>query len=60
MTPPRIQAALLTAVVLGLWFNVTRPLSIAAAAALTFMYPQLLIGVVIGVGIALWVRYFRK
>lgn len=56
----RVQAALVTVMVLGMWFNVTRPLSIAAAAALTFIYPQLLIVILIGVGFALWVRYFRK
>ncbi|MGE8450059.1 MAG: hypothetical protein ACN6OP_05410 [Pseudomonadales bacterium] len=57
---PGIQAALVTVLVLGMWFNVTRPMSIAAAAALTFMYPLLLILILIGAGIALWVGYFRK
>jgi hypothetical protein len=53
-------AALITALVLGMWFNSTRPMSIAAAAILTFMYPQLLALVLIGVGVALWLRYFRR
>jgi hypothetical protein len=43
-----------------MWFNATRPMSIAAAAILTFMYPQLLILVLIGAGVALWLRCFRK
>ena len=46
--------------VVPLWFNVTRPMSIAAAAVLTFMYPLLLILILVGAGIALWVGYFRK
>ena len=51
---------MVTVLVLGMWFNVTRPMSIAAAAALTFMYPLLLILILVGAGIALWVGYFRK
>ncbi len=57
---PGIQAALVTVLVLGMWFNATRPMSIAAAAALTFMYPLLLIVILVGAGAALWVGYFRK
>lgn len=55
-----ILAALLTAFVLGLWFNSTRPMSIAAAAALTFIYPQLLVLVLMGTTVAVWHFYFRK
>lgn len=57
---PRILAALVSALVLGMWFNSTRPMSIAAAAILTFMYPQLLLFVLVGVGVALWLRFGRK
>ena len=57
---PRILAALVTVLALGRRFNTTRPMSIAAAAILTFMYPQLLILVLIGAGVALWLRCFRK
>lgn len=55
-----IPAALTTALVMGFWFNSTRPMSIAAAAALTFMYPQLLVLVLIGSALAVWLHYFRK
>lgn len=55
-----IPAALVTALVLGLWFNSTRPMSIAAAAILTFMYPELLVFVLIGSALAVWHHHFRK
>jgi hypothetical protein len=57
---PRIVAALLTVLVLGMWFNATRPLAIAAAAALAFMYPQLLVLVLLGAALAAWYRYSGK
>ena len=56
----RILVALTTVLILGMWFNSTRPISIAAAAILTFMYPPLLALVMVGVGVTLWVRFFRK
>ena len=55
-----VLAALVTVFMLGLWFNVTRPMAIAAAAALTFIYPLLLIFVLAGVGLAVWHRYLRQ
>ena len=55
-----IPAALVTALVLGLWFNSTRPMSIAAAAILTFMYPELLVLVLLGSALAVWHHHFRK
>lgn len=57
---PRIVAALLTMLVLGMWFNATRPLAIAAAAALAFMYPQLLVFVLLGAALVAWYRYSSK
>ena len=57
---PRILAALVTALVLGMWFNATRPMAITAAAVLTFMYPQLLVFVLAGVVTAIWLRCTRK
>ena len=55
-----VIAALVTVFVLGLWFTVTRPMAIAAAAALTFIYPLLLVFVLAGVALAVWLRYLRK
>lgn len=55
-----ITSALITAMVLGLWFNSTRPFSIAAATALTFMYPPLAVLVVLSSVIALYLRLTRK
>ena len=57
---PRILAALLAVLVLGIWFNATRPLSITAAAILTFMYPKLVILVVVGSALVAWQLYFRR
>ena len=57
---PRILAALLAVLVLGMWFNSTRPMSITAAAILTFMYPMLVILVVIGSALAAWHFYVRQ
>ncbi|WP_182343941.1 hypothetical protein [Comamonas koreensis] len=54
-----LLAALVTVFVLGLWFTVTRPMAIAAAAALTFIYPLLLVFVLAGVALAVWHRYLR-
>lgn len=55
-----ILAALTTALFMGFWFNSTRPMSIAAAAAMTYMYPQLLVLVLIGSALAVWHHYLRK
>ena len=55
-----ISAALITALLLGLWFNSTRPMSVVAAAILTFMFPELLALVLIGSGLAVWQYHFRK
>ncbi len=57
---PRIVAALLAVLVLGMWFNSTRSMSISAAAALTFMYPKLVILVVFGSTLAAWHFYVRR
>ena len=54
-----LLAALVTVFVLGLWFTVTRPMAIAAAAALTFIYPLVLVFVLAGVALAVWHRYLR-
>lgn len=43
-----ITAALITAGVLGLWWASTRGVSIAAFAALVFMFPLLVIVVLVG------------
>lgn len=57
---PRIVAALFAALVLGMWFNATRPMAIAAAAVLCFMYPQLLVLALIGAALVAWHHYTRK
>ena len=43
-----ITAALITAGVLGLWFASTRILSISAVAVLVFVFPWLVVLIVIG------------
>jgi hypothetical protein len=55
-----VIAALVTAMVLGLWFQSTRGISIAAAAALTMIYPVLLVLILIGTGIAAYFHFIRK
>lgn len=55
-----ITAALVTAMVLGLWFSSTRGMSIGAAALLTFLYPSLLAPILIGSGIAIYYQVKRK
>jgi len=44
-----INAALIAAAFLGIWFTSTRLMSIAAFAALCFLYPWLVVVVVVGV-----------
>jgi hypothetical protein len=55
-----ITAALLAAAVLGLWFSATRGISIAAAAALTFLFPWLAVPILIGSSLAFYVFRIRK
>lgn len=55
-----ITAALTVAGVLGLAFSSTRGMAIAAIAALTFIYPALVIPILALVGVFLHLRHFRK
>lgn len=55
-----IPAALITALVLGLWFPSTRGLALAAAATLTLMLPWLGIAILIGSVAAFWFFKLRK
>jgi hypothetical protein len=55
-----ITAALITAGVLGLWFSSTRGISIAAVAALTFLFPWLGVVVLIGSFAAFYLFRIRK
>jgi predicted phage tail protein len=55
-----IPAALITALVSGLWFPSTRGIAIAAAALLTLMFPWLGAAIVIGSVAALYVFRIRK
>lgn len=55
-----ITAALTVAGVLGLSFSSTRGMAIAAIAALTFIYPALVIPILALVGGLLFLRHFRK
>lgn len=45
---------------MGMSFNSTRPVAIAAIAALTFIYPALVILVIAGAGVSLYLTHFRK
>lgn len=53
---PRIVAALVAVVVMGMWFNSTRPMAVTAAAVLAFMYPLLLVPLLVGAVLVLWHR----
>lgn len=55
-----ITSALLVAGVLGIWFPTTRGLSIAAVAALAFIYQWLAIVILIGCAAAVYFFRFRK
>jgi hypothetical protein len=55
-----VTAALTVAGVLGLAFSSTRGMAIAAIAALTFIYPALVIPILALVGVLLYLRHFRK
>jgi hypothetical protein len=58
-----ITAALIAAALLGIWFNVTRWISITASAALCLLHPWLVVLVIFGVAWAFFhfkVRNHRK
>jgi hypothetical protein len=55
-----LTAALLAAGILGMSFSSTRPVAIAAIAALTFIYPALVTVVIVGAGVAIYLKIFRK
>lgn len=55
-----ITAALIAAGLLGLIFSSTRGMAIAAIAALTFIYPLVVIVVLAGTAAALYLRHLRK
>ena len=55
-----ITAALITAGVLGLWFSSTRILSITAVAILAFVFPWLVVLILIGSAAAFYIFRLRK
>ena len=55
-----ITAALVAAAVLGLWFSTTRGISIAAVAALTLLYPWLVVPILIASAAAFYRFRIRK
>ena len=55
-----VTAALVVAGILGMSFSSTRPMAIAAVAALTFIYPALVILVIAGAGVSMYLTHFRK
>ena len=60
MKTESITAALIAAALLGLWFTSTRLMSIAAFAALCFLYPPLVVIVIIGVALAFYYFKFQQ
>jgi len=52
-----ITAALIAVALLGIWFNVTRWMAIAASAALCLLFPWLVVFVIVGVA---WAFYQFK
>lgn len=54
-----ITAALLAGGILGLAFNSTRGISIAAFCALTFIHPSLAILAIAGAGVAIYLKHFH-
>lgn len=55
-----ITAALITAGVLGLWFSSTRVLSISAVAILAFVFPWLVVLVLLGSVAAFYIFRIRR
>lgn len=55
-----IAAALVTAGVLGLWFSSTRTFSITAVAVLAFLFPWLVVPILIGSVAAFYVFRIRR
>jgi hypothetical protein len=55
-----ITAALIAAAVLGMWFTSTRVLSITSVAILVFIFPWLVVLVLIGSAAAFYVFRIRK
>ena len=55
-----LVTALITAGLLGLWFSTTRVVAIGAIAALTFLFPWLVVPVLIASVAAFWLFRFRK
>ncbi len=55
-----ITAALVTAGVLGLWFSSTRVLSISAVAILAFVFPWLVVLVLLGSAAAFYIFRIRR
>lgn len=57
---PGVVAALITAGFLGLWFSTTRVVGISAIAALTFLFPWLVVPVLIASVAAFYLFRIRK
>ena len=55
-----LVAALIAVGFLGLWFSSTRVVAIGAIAALTFLFPWLVVPVLIASVAAFWLFRFRK
>ena len=55
-----VTAALAVTAVVGIWFRITRAISIGALALLVFLHPWLVVLVLIGSAAALYVLRIRK
>jgi len=55
-----ITAALVALALLGFWFSVTRGLAIGAVAILVFMYPWLLLAILIGSAAAFFLFHVKS
>ena len=56
----RVTAALVVAGAMGLWFPSTRGYAILATAALSFIFPWLVIVILLGSAAAIYVHHIRK
>ena len=55
-----VTAALIVAGVVGIWFSTTRVISIGAIALLVFLYPWLVVLVLVGSATAFYLFRIRK
>jgi hypothetical protein len=55
-----VTAALIVAGLMGLWFPSTRGYAILATAALSFIFPWLVVVVLLASAAAIYLHHFRK